>query len=148
MEVVVYQHRGKVIFFCKGNKNDSTHVGIVTKVEGNKVYTVEGKTTPIQLKKEAMIQATVEFLDTLLLTTLLLVQQIKLYRGLYLKRSNSLLNLNQDKIMDKDFSSGDGYNAMGYYQFDNRYDLQTFLSYCYGKDNAKYAMFCSSFEYE
>ena len=30
---------------------------------------------------------------------------------------------------------------MGYYQFDNRYDLQTFLSYCYGKDNAKYAMF-------
>ena len=57
----------------------------------------------IQWKKEAMIQTTVEFLDTLLLTTLLLVQQIKLYRGLYLKRSNSLLNLNQDKIMDKDF---------------------------------------------
>jgi phosphoglycerol transferase MdoB-like AlkP superfamily enzyme len=50
-----------------------------------------------------MIQITAGFLDMLLLTTLLLVQQIKLYRGLYLKRSNSLLNLNQDKIMDKDF---------------------------------------------
>ena len=37
--------RGKIIFFCKGNKNDSTHVGIVTKVEGNKVYTVEGNTS-------------------------------------------------------------------------------------------------------
>lgn len=42
---------------------------------------------------------------------------------------------------DQGFSSGDGYHAVGYYQFDNRYSLQPFLEYCYEYDPATYAMF-------
>lgn len=42
---------------------------------------------------------------------------------------------------DQGFSSGDGYHAMGYYQFDNRYCLQDFLKYCYDSDSTKYSMF-------
>lgn len=32
---------------------------------------------------------------------------------------------------DQGLSWGDGYHAMGYYQFDNRYSLKSFISYCY-----------------
>lgn len=42
---------------------------------------------------------------------------------------------------DQGFSAGDGYHAMGYYQFDNRYTLQPFLQYCYAYNPTKYAMF-------
>ena len=42
---------------------------------------------------------------------------------------------------DQGFSSSDDYHALGYYQFDNRYDLQKFLKYCYQSDNNKYACF-------
>lgn len=42
---------------------------------------------------------------------------------------------------DQGFSWGDGYHAVGYYQFDNRYSLQPFLEYCYEYDPARYAMF-------
>ena len=38
-------------------------------------------------------------------------------------------------------SSGDGYNAMGYYQFDRRYDLQDFIIACYSYDSVAYAAF-------
>ena len=30
---------------------------------------------------------------------------------------------------------------MGYYQFDNRYSLKSFISYCYNFDPVKYRMF-------
>ena len=39
------------------------------------------------------------------------------------------------------FSSGDGYNAMGYYQFDRRYGLQNFIVACYEYDPVTFAMF-------
>mgnify|MGYP003377877724 FL=1 len=39
------------------------------------------------------------------------------------------------------FSYGDGYNAMGFYQFDRRYSLVDFMQACYDYDSAKYAMF-------
>lgn len=42
---------------------------------------------------------------------------------------------------DQGFSAGDGYNALGYYQFDRRYGLVPFLSYCLEYDAEKYAMF-------
>lgn len=42
---------------------------------------------------------------------------------------------------DQGFSWGDGYHAMGYYQFDNRYVLQDFLTYCYGYDAETFSMF-------
>lgn len=42
---------------------------------------------------------------------------------------------------DLGFSSGDGYNALGYYQFDRRYSLVSFLRYCLSYDGEKYAMF-------
>ncbi len=42
---------------------------------------------------------------------------------------------------DQGFSWGDGYHAVGYYQFDNRYTLQPFLQYCYAYNPGKYAMF-------
>ena len=42
---------------------------------------------------------------------------------------------------DQGLSWGDGYHAMGYYQFDNRYSLKSFISYCYNFDPVKYWMF-------
>lgn len=42
---------------------------------------------------------------------------------------------------DQGFSWGDGYHAVGYYQFDNRYSLQPFLQYCYEYDPEHYAQF-------
>lgn len=38
------------------------------------------------------------------------------------------------------FGSGDGYNALGYYQFDRRYALVPFLSAVYSANPSKYAM--------
>ena len=42
---------------------------------------------------------------------------------------------------DQGFSYGDGYNALGYYQFDRRYSLINFMNYCLAYDAAAYAMF-------
>lgn len=42
---------------------------------------------------------------------------------------------------DRTFSYGDGYHAMGYYQFDHRYGLKNFLLACYEYNPDKYAMF-------
>ena len=39
------------------------------------------------------------------------------------------------------FGAGDGYNAMGYYQFDRRYGLQNFIAACYEYDPTTFAMF-------
>lgn len=41
---------------------------------------------------------------------------------------------------DQGFSRGDGYNALGYYQFDRRFSLVPFLRYCLSYDAEKYAM--------
>lgn len=42
---------------------------------------------------------------------------------------------------DRTFSYGDGYHAMGFYQFDHRYGLQNFIIACYNYDPETYAMF-------
>ncbi|CAK7044809.1 MAG: hypothetical protein PEGG_01883 [Paraeggerthella hongkongensis] len=42
---------------------------------------------------------------------------------------------------DQGLSYGDGYHAMGYYQFDNRYTLKGFLEACYAYDPETYHMF-------
>lgn len=42
---------------------------------------------------------------------------------------------------DQGLSWGDGYHAMGYYQFDNRYGLDDFLISCYNYDPDTYSMF-------
>ncbi len=42
---------------------------------------------------------------------------------------------------DQGFSYGDGYNAMGYYQFDRRYALVPFIESTYNYNPAKYSMF-------
>ena len=42
---------------------------------------------------------------------------------------------------DQGFSYGDGYNAMGYYQFDRRYSLVPFIESVYSFNPTKYAMF-------
>lgn len=42
---------------------------------------------------------------------------------------------------DCTFSYGDGYHAMGYYQFDHRYGLKNFLLACYNYNPSKYSMF-------
>ena len=39
------------------------------------------------------------------------------------------------------FGAGDGYNAMGYYQFDRRYGLQNFIVACYEYDPETFSMF-------
>lgn len=41
---------------------------------------------------------------------------------------------------DKGLSYGDGYNAMGYYQFDRRYSLLPFIEQVYGYNSTKYDM--------
>lgn len=41
---------------------------------------------------------------------------------------------------DQGFSYGDGYNALGYYQFDRRYSLIPFLNYCLDYNAEKYEM--------
>lgn len=42
---------------------------------------------------------------------------------------------------DQGLSWGDSYHAMGYYQFDNRYSLKSFIVACYNYDPVKYSMF-------
>ena len=42
---------------------------------------------------------------------------------------------------DQGLSYGDGYNAMGYYQFDRRYALVPFITAVYNYNPTKYAMF-------
>lgn len=53
----------------------------------------------------------------------------------YFTKYESSCNYNQG------FSYGDGYHAVGYYQFDNRYSLQPFLQYCYEYNPTAYSMF-------
>lgn len=132
--------RGKLIFFCKGNKNDSTHVGIVTKVEGNKVYTVEGNTsnTVRERSYDTNNSRILGYASPNYPSTGSTNQTLQ---GALSEAFKFFAKFESGQNYGQGFSSSDGYHAMGYYQFDNRYDLQTFLSYCYGKDNAKYAMF-------
>lgn len=47
---------------------------------------------------------------------------------------------------DQGFSYGDGYNAMGFYQFDRRYSLLDFIEACYSYDPTKYSMFAAVIE--
>lgn len=42
---------------------------------------------------------------------------------------------------DQGFGKGDGYNALGYYQFDRRYSLVTFMRQVYQYNPTKYGMF-------
>lgn len=132
--------RGKIIFFCKGNKNDSTHVGIVTKVEGNKVYTVEGNTSNT-VKERSYDTNNSRILGYASPNYPSTGSTNQTLQGTLSEAFKFFAKFESGQNYGQGFSSGDGYHAMGYYQFDNRYDLQTFLSYCYGKDNAKYAMF-------
>lgn len=48
---------------------------------------------------------------------------------------------------DQGLSYGDGYNAMGFYQFDRRYSLMGFIQQVYSYDSAKYAMFKGPLEH-
>ncbi len=45
------------------------------------------------------------------------------------------------KNYDQGFSYYDGYNALGYYQFDRRYSLVGFMRYCMSYDAAAFSMF-------
>lgn len=47
---------------------------------------------------------------------------------------------------DQGFSYGDGYNAMGFYQFDRRYSLLDFIEACYSYDPSKYSMLAAVIE--
>lgn len=47
---------------------------------------------------------------------------------------------------DQGFSYGDGYNAMGFYQFDRRYSLLDFIEACYSYDPSTYSMFAAVIE--
>lgn len=53
----------------------------------------------------------------------------------YFAQYESSCNYNQG------FSAGDGYNALGYYQFDRRYGLVDFMQMCYDYNPAAYSMF-------
>ena len=45
------------------------------------------------------------------------------------------------KNYDQGLSYGDGYNAMGYYQFDRRYGLRNFMAACYSYNSNTYKSF-------
>lgn len=53
----------------------------------------------------------------------------------YFAQYESSCNYNQG------FSAGDGYNALGYYQFDRRYGLVDFMQMCYDYNPGTYSMF-------
>lgn len=44
--IIIYQKHGDIIFFDWADSNDgkADHVGIVDRVENNKIYTIEGNT--------------------------------------------------------------------------------------------------------
>ena len=48
-----------------------------------------------------------------------------------------------NKNYDQGFSRGDGYNALGYYQFDRRYSLVGFITDVYNYNPTKYGMFAA-----
>lgn len=48
---------------------------------------------------------------------------------------------------DKGLSYGDGYNAMGYYQFDRRYSLLPFIEQVYGYNSTKYDILRAALAY-
>lgn len=48
-----------------------------------------------------------------------------------------------NKNYDQGFSRGDGYNALGYYQFDRRYSLVGFMTDVYNYNPTKYGMFAA-----
>lgn len=132
--------RGDIVFFCKGDKNDSTHTGIVIGYENDTITTIEGNSSNTIKKKNysiANIKKTILGFATPSYpssgsdgTTGVLSEAFKFFA---IGESG--------KNYDKGFSSSDGYHALGYYQFDNRYDLQDFLNYCYKTDTALYAEF-------
>lgn len=69
-------------------------------------------------------------IDTLALTPVYISDEMK-YFTKYESNGN----------YDQGFSRGDGYNALGYYQFDRRYSLVSFISDVYAYNPQKYAMF-------
>ena len=48
---------------------------------------------------------------------------------------------------DQGFGAGDGYHALGFYQFDHRYGLKEFLAACHAYDSSTYAMFAQFEDY-
>ena len=131
---------GNLIFFCKGNKNDSTHVGIVVGVENTTITTIEGNSSNTVAmrtydlsnpKKTILGFASPAFPSKVsYITSGSLSDAFKFFA-----KNESGANY------DKGFSKGDGYHALGYYQFDNRYDLQEFLQYCYDDNPTLYSVF-------
>lgn len=129
---------GDIIFFCKGNKNDSTHTGIVIDVTDNTVHTIEGnssntvKRNSYKTDSKSILGYGIPAFPNSISNGVsgMLSEEFK-----YFAKYESSCNY------DQGFSSSDDYHALGYYQFDNRYDLQKFLKYCYQSDNNKYACF-------
>ncbi|WP_279153677.1 CHAP domain-containing protein [Thomasclavelia cocleata] len=132
--------RGDIVFFCKGDKKDSTHTGIVIKYENDTITTIEGNSSNTIKKKNYSIANTKKTI---------LGFASPSYPSLgsdgttgFLSEAFKFFAIGESgKNYDKGFSSSDGYHALGYYQFDNRYDLQDFLNYCYNTDSALYAEF-------
>lgn len=132
--------RGDIIFFCKGNKNDSTHVGIVGNFDGQKIITVEGNSNDSVASREYDISNPKKTI--LGFASPNYPSKINSSISGTLSDAFKFFAKNESgNNYDKGFSKGDGYHALGYYQFDNRYDLQNFLKYCYDSDNNKYSMF-------
>lgn len=132
--------RGDIIFFSKGDKNDSTHVGIVTgfndgiinTVEGNSSNTIKNKTYDIANNNKKILGfASPIFPDFGSSSAKGSLSEAFKFFAIYESGGD----------YSKGFSKGDGYHALGYYQFDNRYDLQEFLKYCFNSDNSKYKIF-------
>lgn len=131
--------RGKLIFFNEGKKNDSTHVGIVTKTDANKVYTVEGNTSnTIKERSYKLSNKRILGYATVIYPSSSTSAE---HRGSLSEGFKFFAQFESGQNYGQGFSKGDGYHAMGYYQFDNRYSLQDFLGYCYSSDTSKYNMF-------
>ena len=128
--------KGDIIFFSDGHDiNDSTHVGIVSGYDNGVVSTIEGNSGN-QIKTKTYANDSMYIIGYGVPD-----YQSYAYTGFisdefkYFAKFESGANYNQT------YSVYDGYHALGYYQFDNRYALQDFLKYCYDFNGNTYKMF-------
>lgn len=133
--------RGDIIFFCKGNKNDSTHTGIVADYENGTVTTIEGNSSnTVKRRTYSIGDAKILGFATPSYPNIGVNGDLNNIGSLSMAFKFFAYGESGNNY-DKGFSAGDGYHALGYYQFDNRYDLQDFLKFCYNSNSDMYSMF-------
>ena len=133
--------RGDLIFFSSNkNKNDSTHVGIIEECDGSIIKTIEGNSGNAIKKRSYSISNETGTILGYATPNYPSSVSAKL-EGALSEAFKFFASNESGNDYNKGFSKGDGYYALGYYQFDSRYDLQEFLRFCYETNPTLYAPF-------